>query len=210
MERASRSLVEPAHDDLLALPLDVRRDEVTVFHELEARLPKHVVRVAPEDHEANDDAGVDELVRGPSQSPPDLHLEPAVRRNDPLREFGTEWYAAHEGWGEAAGAETEATQDGCRYPWPSALTPAKPGNPVAIGLGHADIVRASSHWRAPMQQVELSYKAIRFLLAALDLQRETWRARLADPDIGEDERADLGNDLAFLDAVRTDLARALD
>jgi hypothetical protein len=52
--------------------------------------------------------------------------------------------------------------------------------------------------------VELNYKALKFLVEALDTQIVSMKRRLA-AGVGEDEAADLGNDLGYLEALRVEL-----
>jgi hypothetical protein len=52
--------------------------------------------------------------------------------------------------------------------------------------------------------VELNYKALKFLVEALDTQIASIRQRLA-AGVGDDEAADLGNDLGYLKALRAEL-----
>ncbi len=57
-------------------------------------------------------------------------------------------------------------------------------------------------------RVELSQKAVHFILIALETQQEVWRARQDDPATSEDDHADLGNDIALLESIRADLRAA--
>lgn len=57
--------------------------------------------------------------------------------------------------------------------------------------------------------LELSQKAVRFLLLTIELQLDRWREQLAGGTLSEDEEADIRNDLAFLDGVREQLATAI-
>lgn len=56
------------------------------------------------------------------------------------------------------------------------------------------------------KQIELSEKALAFVLEAIDFKIAVDRARIALGTLGEDERADLGNDANFLESVRKSLA----
>jgi len=53
--------------------------------------------------------------------------------------------------------------------------------------------------------IELSPKAIRFLIEALNQYQEQCDRRLEEPGVSEDELADLANDRQYLMALREDL-----
>jgi hypothetical protein len=52
--------------------------------------------------------------------------------------------------------------------------------------------------------VELNYRALKFLVEALDTQIASMKQHLA-AGVGEDDAADLGNDLGYLEALRAEL-----
>ena len=58
--------------------------------------------------------------------------------------------------------------------------------------------------------MNLSYKAIQFLIEAIDYRLEAYEERLKlIEDIDEDEASDIGNDCGFLEALRHDLTQTL-
>ena len=58
--------------------------------------------------------------------------------------------------------------------------------------------------------MNLSYKAIQFIIEAIDYQIEAYEERLKlIEDIDEYEASDIGNDCGFLESLRHDLAQAL-
>ncbi|MGK7905171.1 MAG: hypothetical protein AB4352_27935 [Hormoscilla sp.] len=58
--------------------------------------------------------------------------------------------------------------------------------------------------------MNLSYKAIQFLIEAIDYRLEAYEERLKlIDDIDEDEASDIGNDCGFLESLRHDLAQTL-
>jgi hypothetical protein len=61
-----------------------------------------------------------------------------------------------------------------------------------------------------MIKLELSEKALRFTLEALNGEISNREMRLTDAALGENERADIGNDTALLRAVQKDFARSLE
>ncbi|MBC6422362.1 MAG: hypothetical protein GDA43_14100 [Hormoscilla sp. SP5CHS1] len=58
--------------------------------------------------------------------------------------------------------------------------------------------------------MNLSYKAIQFIIEAIDYRLEAYEERLKlIEDIDEDEASDIGNDCGFLEALRHDLVQTL-
>lgn len=57
--------------------------------------------------------------------------------------------------------------------------------------------------------MNLSPKAIRFIIEALDYRLKAYQERLNVEDLDEDEASDITNDSAFLEALRTELAKTL-
>ncbi|MBC6478412.1 MAG: hypothetical protein GDA56_12175 [Hormoscilla sp. GM7CHS1pb] len=58
--------------------------------------------------------------------------------------------------------------------------------------------------------MNLSYKAIQFIIEAIDYRLEAYEERLKlIEDIDEDEASDIGNDCGFLEAMRHDLVQTL-
>jgi len=58
--------------------------------------------------------------------------------------------------------------------------------------------------------MNLSYKAIQFLIEAIDYRIEAYEERLKlIEDIDADEASDIGNDCGFLEALRHDLTQTL-
>lgn len=57
--------------------------------------------------------------------------------------------------------------------------------------------------------LDLSQKAVRFLVLSLDFRLEHWRKQLAGGALSDDEEADIRNDLAFLEGVREHLVNAI-
>ncbi|MBI2569232.1 MAG: hypothetical protein HYV63_19605 [Candidatus Schekmanbacteria bacterium] len=53
--------------------------------------------------------------------------------------------------------------------------------------------------------MELSYKAIYFLIEAIDFHQQHMRQELQKPGRSEDEMSDLLNDYHFLEAIKYDL-----
>ncbi|OCR01244.1 hypothetical protein BCD67_25610 [Oscillatoriales cyanobacterium USR001] len=59
--------------------------------------------------------------------------------------------------------------------------------------------------------MNLSFKDFRFIIEALEHQINTYQARLqVIEDVDEDEAADLGNDIKFLELLLADMKRNLD
>lgn len=61
--------------------------------------------------------------------------------------------------------------------------------------------------------MNLSFKDLRFLLEAIEHQIKTYQERLQvieDVEEDEDEAADLGNDINFLELLHADMKRSLD
>lgn len=57
--------------------------------------------------------------------------------------------------------------------------------------------------------MNLSPKAIRFIVEALDYRLKAYQERLKVEDLDEDEASDIANDSGFLEALRTELAKTL-
>lgn len=57
--------------------------------------------------------------------------------------------------------------------------------------------------------MELSPKAIRFIIEALDYRIKAYQERLEIEGLDEDEVSDITNDSAFLEALRGELAKAM-
>lgn len=58
--------------------------------------------------------------------------------------------------------------------------------------------------------MQLSFKDVQFIIEALDYRIQTYREVLINQeDLDEDEASDISNDCGFLEALRTDLAKAL-
>jgi hypothetical protein len=57
--------------------------------------------------------------------------------------------------------------------------------------------------------VELSPKAIRFIIEALDYRINAYRERLKLENLDEDEISDITNDFMFLEALREEMAKTL-
>jgi hypothetical protein len=57
--------------------------------------------------------------------------------------------------------------------------------------------------------MDLSPKAIRFIVDALDYRIKAYRESLSE-NLDEDEVSDISNDCLFLEAIRGDLAKALE
>jgi len=57
--------------------------------------------------------------------------------------------------------------------------------------------------------MNLSPKATRFIIEALDYRIKADQDRLTVEDLDEDEISDLSNDAAFLEAIRNDLMKTL-
>lgn len=60
-----------------------------------------------------------------------------------------------------------------------------------------------------MIQLELSPKAVRFLIEALDTQIQSFETAAQRSGVSEDEASDFGNDVRFLQAVRVSLVNSL-
>ncbi len=56
--------------------------------------------------------------------------------------------------------------------------------------------------------MELSPKAIRFIIEALDYRIKAYEESLASYKINEDESSKIANDAMFLEAIREDLVKA--
>ncbi|BAZ17605.1 hypothetical protein NIES4071_94850 [Calothrix sp. NIES-4071] len=56
--------------------------------------------------------------------------------------------------------------------------------------------------------MELSPKAIRFIIEALDYRIKAYEESLAKDKINEDESSEIANDAIFLEAIREDLVKA--
>jgi hypothetical protein len=57
--------------------------------------------------------------------------------------------------------------------------------------------------------MNLSPKAIRFIIEALDYRIEAYQERLKVDALDEDEASDITNDALFLESLRQDLAKTL-
>ncbi len=57
--------------------------------------------------------------------------------------------------------------------------------------------------------MNLSPKATRFIIEALDYRIKAYQDRLKVEELDEDEISDLSNDAAFLEAIRNDLMKTL-
>jgi hypothetical protein len=57
--------------------------------------------------------------------------------------------------------------------------------------------------------VELSPKAIRFIIEALDYRINAYQERLKLENLDEDEISDITNDFMFLEALREEMAKTL-
>lgn len=57
--------------------------------------------------------------------------------------------------------------------------------------------------------MNLSPKAIRFIIEALDYRIKAYQERLKVDDLDEDEASDITNDSAFLEAIRTEMEKNL-
>lgn len=55
----------------------------------------------------------------------------------------------------------------------------------------------------------LSFKDIQFIIEAIEFRIETYKERLNDEELDEDEASDIGNDRGFLEALRQDLVKAI-
>ena len=55
--------------------------------------------------------------------------------------------------------------------------------------------------------MQLSPKATRFIIEAIEHYQEYHEARLQDPSLTEEESADLTNDSQYLEAIKTDLKK---
>lgn len=58
--------------------------------------------------------------------------------------------------------------------------------------------------------MNLSPKAIRFIIEALDYRLEAYQERLKVDALDEDEASDITNDALFLESLRQELAKTLD
>lgn len=61
--------------------------------------------------------------------------------------------------------------------------------------------------------MNFSFKDLRFIIEAIDCQINVYQERLQDienVDEDEDEAADLGNDIKFLEILRTDIANIIE
>jgi hypothetical protein len=58
--------------------------------------------------------------------------------------------------------------------------------------------------------MNLSPKAIRFLVEALEFRIATYQAQLDEPELNEDDASELTNDMMFLESLLQDLKEALD
>jgi hypothetical protein len=61
-----------------------------------------------------------------------------------------------------------------------------------------------------MTMMNLSPKAIRFLVEALEFRIATHQAQLDEPELYEDEASELTNDMMFLESLLQDFKKALD
>jgi hypothetical protein len=59
-------------------------------------------------------------------------------------------------------------------------------------------------------QVQLSPKAIRFIIEAIEFHHKHHEERLCTPGISEDEASDLRNDQRYLEAIKSDLLKYQD
>lgn len=57
--------------------------------------------------------------------------------------------------------------------------------------------------------MELSPKAIRFIIEALDYRINAYQERLKLENLDEDEISDITNDFMFLEALREEMAKTL-
>lgn len=57
--------------------------------------------------------------------------------------------------------------------------------------------------------MNLSPKAIRFIIEALDYRIEAYQQRLQVEDLDENEASDISNDALFLESLRQELAKTL-
>lgn len=57
--------------------------------------------------------------------------------------------------------------------------------------------------------MNLSPKAIRFIIEALDYRLKAYQERLKVEDLDEDEVSDITNDAGFIEALRTEMAKTL-
>jgi hypothetical protein len=55
--------------------------------------------------------------------------------------------------------------------------------------------------------MQLSPKATRFIIEAIEHYQASHEARLQDPSLPEEESAELANDYQYLEAVKTDLKK---
>ena len=80
---------------------------------------------------------------------------------------------------------------------------------AAVTKSNSDQIRAiwNAYLRAPAK--ELSEEVARAALGALQQAERDLRNRL-DSSLGEDEAADLSNDLGFIRAIKSDLTRSLE
>ena len=58
--------------------------------------------------------------------------------------------------------------------------------------------------------MNLSPKAIRFIIEALDYRIKAYQERLMVEDLDEDEASDITNDALFLESLRQELAKSLE
>lgn len=58
--------------------------------------------------------------------------------------------------------------------------------------------------------MNLSPKAIRFIIEALDYRLKAYKERLNIEDLDEDEVSDITNDALFLESLRQELAKSLE
>lgn len=53
--------------------------------------------------------------------------------------------------------------------------------------------------------MQLSPKAIRFIIEAIEFYQKDQEMRLQDPKTSEDDASDIGNDHQYLEQIKTDL-----
>lgn len=60
-----------------------------------------------------------------------------------------------------------------------------------------------------MSTVNLSPKAIRFLVEALEFRIAAYQAQLDEPELQDDEASEITNDMMFLESLLQDLKEAM-
>ena len=55
----------------------------------------------------------------------------------------------------------------------------------------------------------LSFKDVQFIIEALEFRIEVYQQFLQDPELNEDEIADIGNDCYFLEALCKDMTKSI-